>query len=351
MILDEYVWVSLSGSNIKYYESLGYHIPRSLVRDGHKNRITVKRGTQILVRIDDLQECSNMNVNVLCDYCGTPFSRPYKLIMNRRRANNKDACGTCRNKKAGESRKINFNDVIRSFGDRGYTLLTTEDEVTCLNTDKLKYMCPIHGEKNTTWNQFNSHGSGCDECAIDNNKIKLKQYAWKRILAAFNDSEYELLSGFDEYTNSKDNCLQCLCQKHGEFKTSWANYQRHQRCPTCSSSAGERSIADYLDSHQIEYEKPKRFDNLTGVGGGKLSYDFYLPTYNLLIEYQGAQHESPGHFSSSVKKSEENFIKQIEHDKRKREYALKNGYTLLEIWYHDFNNISNILYEYLTIQN
>ena len=52
MILDEIVWVSLSGSNIKYYESLGYNIPRSYA-NGRKDRITVKRGTKILVRVKD----------------------------------------------------------------------------------------------------------------------------------------------------------------------------------------------------------------------------------------------------------------------------------------------------------
>lgn len=35
----------------------------------------------------------------------------------------------------------------------------------------------------------------------------------------------------------------------------------------------------------------KEFDNLLGVKNGKLKFDFYLPTYNFLIEYQGEYHD------------------------------------------------------------
>lgn len=351
MILDEYVWVKLSGPNIKYYESLGYNIPRVQARDGHKNRTMVRRGTKILVHIDDLQDKSNTVVNAMCDYCGEEFSRSYQLIVNGRKNNNKDSCFKCRHKKAGESRKLDFNEVAKAFDERGYALLTTEDEIEFLNTDTLRFLCPKHGEKITIWNRFKQLPYGCDECGVESNKLKLRQYTWNRITQAFANSEYLLLSEFDEYTNSKDHCLTCLCLKHGEFRTSWANYQRYNWCPMCTSSAGERSVASYLDEHKIQYEKPKRFDGLVGLGGKKLSYDFYLPDYNVLIEYQGAQHESPGHFSSSASASEEIFLKQQEHDRRKRDYATKNGYILLEIWYYDFYNIHHILDENLTIQN
>ena len=71
-----------------------------------------------------------------------------------------------------------------------------------------------------------------------------------------------------------------------------------------------------------------------------LSYDFYLPKYNLLIEYQGNYHD--GTVNKEVQ-SDEKFNRQQEHDKRKREYAKKNNIKLLEIWYWDFDNIEGIL--------
>lgn len=350
MILDEQVLVSLSGSNIQYYESLGYNIPRVPV-NGRKDRFTVKRGTKISVNIDDLQIGSNSQVNVSCDYCNKVFMRPYGFILKRRQGINKDACDDCRCKKAGESRKINFNDVVDAFSDRGYTLLTKEDEINCLNTDPLKYLCPIHGEKIVTWNNFNTKHSGCNECGVEMLREHPKKRAWERIKKMFSSSEYKLLSGFDEYTNSKDKCLKCLCDKHGEFYTSWDNFQRYCGCPICNTSIGERKVMHFLDENCIEYIPQQRFNDLIGVGGGKLSYDFYIPRYNILIEYQGAQHEKPGHFASSKDVANQNFITQQEHDKRKRNYAVDNGYNLLEIWYYDFNYIDDILSKYFTIQN
>ena len=76
-----------------------------------------------------------------------------------------------------------------------------------------------------------------------------------------------------------------------------------------------------------------------GLRNGLLSYDFYLLSpYNLLIEYQGNFHDgSSGDYSC------ENLEQQIEHDKRKREYAKNHNIPLLEIWYWDFDNIEEIL--------
>ena len=75
-----------------------------------------------------------------------------------------------------------------------------------------------------------------------------------------------------------------------------------------------------------------------------LSYDFYLPQYNLLIEYQGEQHEK---FVERFHKSEEDFIIQKEHDRRKKKYTKDNNIKLLEIWYYDYENIEEILDKYL----
>ena len=44
-----------------------------------------------------------------------------------------------------------------------------------------------------------------------------------------------------------------------------------------------------------------------------------------------------------------NFKKQKEHDKRKRDYAEVNGYKLLEIWYYDYDRIEEILNKELEV--
>ena len=109
-------------------------------------------------------------------------------------------------------------------------------------------------------------------------------------------------------------------------------------CPVCSESKGELKISEYLKLYNIKFQVQKQYIDLIGSGRGLLSYDFYLPNYNLLIEYQGNFHDG-----SSGEYTQINLEKQLEHDKRKREYAEQNNIQLLEIWYYDFKNIKTIL--------
>lgn len=111
-------------------------------------------------------------------------------------------------------------------------------------------------------------------------------------------------------------------------------------CPICSMSKGEKRIANYLENQNIEYIYEKEYDGLIGTGGGNLSYDFFLPEYNMLIEYQGQFHDLS---LKSEYYTEENLERQAEHDSRKRQYANEHYIDLLEIWYWDYGNIESIL--------
>ena len=109
-------------------------------------------------------------------------------------------------------------------------------------------------------------------------------------------------------------------------------------CPICNESKGEKECKKVFDSRNEYYIHQKEFEFLIGLGGGNLSYDFYLPQYNLLVEYQGEFHDG-----TAYQQTEEEFKIQQEHDKRKKEYAQINNINLLEIWYWDFDRIEEIL--------
>lgn len=127
---------------------------------------------------------------------------------------------------------------------------------------------------------------------------------------------------------------------HDSYVIKCNNYYTGYRCPRCSDSKGEKCILEFLKSNNINNTPQKTFGRLLGLGGGNLSYDFYLYEYNLLIEYQGEQHDK---FMQVFHNSYSDFERQQEHDRRKREYAKDNGIRLLEIWYWDFDNIEEIL--------
>lgn len=188
---------------------------------------------------------------------------------------------------------------------------------------------------------FSTNPCGCPSCA--GNAVKDSSTFEEEL--KITHPELQLLSPYIR-SNRKVHVLCTDCNK--DFWVTPNKLQQGQHCPHCKISHGERLIRDVLTNLNIEFEMQKRFDNLKGLGNKKLSYDFYLPTYNLLIEFQGEQHERPVIFKGLTEKiAQERFIKQQEHDKRKRDYAKSHNIGLLEIWYYDINLVEDILLKVL----
>ena len=188
-----------------------------------------------------------------------------------------------------------------------------------------------------------SLGCGCPVCYRDK-KRKIQETFINELL--YVNKNIEVIGN---YINI-DTKILCKCKIDGH---TWNAIPYHllngHGCPKCNLSKGEKRIERYLINHNIEFFPQKTFDGLLGIGNGSLSYDFYIPIYNTLIEYQGEQHGKPIDFKGKGKiNSLKNFKTQQEHDKRKREYAKHNNINLLEIWYYDFDNIEKILTKYFT---
>ncbi len=85
MILSKTVTVILGGKTTKHYENLGYIIPRHINKND-SNRLRVKVGTEIEVRVEDLTPKSTAIIEAICDECGiqrfVKFSN-YKSICKR----------------------------------------------------------------------------------------------------------------------------------------------------------------------------------------------------------------------------------------------------------------------------
>ena len=77
----------------------------------------------------------------------------------------------------------------------------------------------------------------------------------------------------------------------------------------------------------------------------KLRFDFFLPEYNTLIEYQGEQH----YRSVPLFGGDEGYKRRQENDRIKRDYCKSNNIKLIEIPYTYSDNkiketITNIIY-------
>lgn len=110
-------------------------------------------------------------------------------------------------------------------------------------------------------------------------------------------------------------------------------------CPKCrkKKSKGEQKIINYLEDNQIEY----KFQIPVQLEGHSLTMDFYLPDFDLYIEYNGEQHYRPIEHFGGIEK----FNKQIENDKLKQ----RHFNNLLIISYLDFDKIDQILESSTTI--
>ena len=98
-------------------------------------------------------------------------------------------------------------------------------------------------------------------------------------------------------------------------------------CGCAKHSSRERLISSLLNKYNIEYKTEYRFSSCKDIT--YLPYDFFLPDYNTVIEYQGEQHYRP----ISVFGGDKGFEKCIKHDSMKREYCKENDINLVEIPY------------------
>ena len=113
MLISKEVEIKLNGKNIKYYEDLGYEIPR---RKDKWGEITVSRGTTIMVKVEDLPDGSHAEIQCLCDYClergiKTIINKIYKNYIkgNKKSVIHKDCCNECASLKNKESILLQYN--------------------------------------------------------------------------------------------------------------------------------------------------------------------------------------------------------------------------------------------------
>lgn len=161
--------------------------------------------------------------------------------------------------------------------------------------------------------------------------------AQERIDAIF-PNEYKII--LDKYEGwSKRGVILHKCGKYFECQPRDLLY--HSHCPCLRIiSKGENRIRNFLDNYNIKYEEQKRLEEIA-----KAPFDFYLPTFNLLIEFQGRQH-----YESVEKFGGEAQLKiQQEIDERKKKIALEKGYKILYISYKQLSEIDNILVQRLSL--
>lgn len=148
---------------------------------------------------------------------------------------------------------------------------------------------------------------------------------------------FKLLS--KKYNGSNEK-LKVQCSEGHIFNRSFNNFRQGRICCLeCNESKGEKIIKEWLIMHNIKFKREYIFDDLFGIGGYPLRFDFAIfnnNTLKMLIEYDGEFHFNQVY-------EEFNFKRQKEHDLKKNDYCFKNKIKLLRIPYWEFDNIAKIL--------
>lgn len=197
---------------------------------------------------------------------------------------------------------------------------------------KVCIICPEHGE---FWQRPNNHlnGEGCIKCGIirghDLQRKNTEQFINKAMLVHGNKYNYDKVDYIDNSTNV---CI--TCSKHGDFWQKPNNHLNGAGCPICNESHLERQTAKYLDYINVIYKREKNWEWLKNKK--PLHIDFYLPTYNVIIECQGKQHFKENESFGSKTMSSEDIYEYVNLiDSIKSKQCSENGVPIEYINYYD----------------
>lgn len=281
-------------------------------------------------------------IQVKHKYCGNIYETQAAQFINAKKRCGK-CCGSYENSFAHHI-EVELGEPLEKYWDFKKNIVNPYHISKKTDTVNIWIKCTEvkhHGSYNTNCYIFYS-GCRCPYCnSFASKKVHpLDSFGYHNFDKVQSWHPDNNISPFKVAPNSgkkyKFICHEC----NHKWSIRLADVSNGQWCPQCASSKGEKEITKWLRLNNIDFIPQKIFNGLLGLGGGNLSYDFYLPEYNLLIEYQGAFHD--GTVTGSYRNLYD-FDKQQEHDRRKREYARENDIKLLEIWYYDFDNIKDIL--------
>lgn len=260
------VWQGVCGNAQKYYENLGYIIPKF---ENINGKHQVQRGTKILVKVEDLPEGSHTLVDVKCDNCNKKLKPISWQRYNKQvKENNKFYCDKCitklfrilktnktklKNSKSFEQWCIeNKRQDILDYWD--YELNNYKpNEILYRTNKKFYFKCPknIHQSELKSINSFVGGHEGSIECKKCNS---FAQWGIDNLGEDFLEKYWD----YEKNTVDPWEISKCInkpkvwikCQEkyyHGSYDTILNNFVNNEsRCPYCTIQMGKVHKFDSL---------------------------------------------------------------------------------------------------------
>lgn len=261
-------------------------------------------------------------IEMSCKICNTTWNaNPNDLIQG-------SGCPKCGDRQKHLRQKKSTKQFIGELYEINKDIKIHSEYIN--NRTNVKCSCNICGEEWETLPNSLLLRVGCPECGKITSGIKRRvtHEDFKQKLHKIN-SNIKVMS---KYTKSVEK-VKCKCNICGwEWKAKPNGLLNGYGCPRCKASKGERNISDILDKHNIKFIPQYKFE---GCKDKKLLlFDFYLPSEQTVIEFDGRQHYHAIDFFGGAKG-----LKATQRrDNIKNEYCKNNNIKLIRIPY----NIKNI---------
>lgn len=274
------------------------------------------------------------DVIIICTICGTEFEQSPDNHIN-----NECGCTTCLN----NSRRMTKENFVKG-GNKKHGIGTFDYSKTVYidyNTD-ITIICNRCGEEFTQSPNNHLHCKiGCPTC-FRKSQFKTNEQFLDDAIKVHGLGRYDYSGSIykDSFTKILIKCNKC--NKHF-YQKPYIHTSCKCGCTYCKQSKGEIFISDLLTKLNIEFEVQFIYYNCRHIN--PLKFDFYLPKYNLIIEYDGSQHFEIYEFFGGKDAFEQTQLR----DKIKNEYCLKNKINLLRIPYtFSFDRIQLLIEKVLT---
>lgn len=261
---------------------------------------------------------------------------------NYRTGKSKTGCPYCKNRKLNNENNlaIVYPEIVKTWNFEKNDILP--DNVFPSSPKKVWWIC----EKNHEWESTvnNRLRRGCAYCTKNRllpDKSNSLFYTHEKLMNEWNYDKNIDISP-KELTFGMSVKVWWKCNNGHEWESTVNNRTSGVGCPFCRESKGEKDIKEYLEKNCIEYKRQYfiKYGNFK-----KLFIDFYLPKYNIAIEYDGIQHfESVKHFGGEPK-----FNRQIMIDRAKEEFCKENSMNLIKIHYKDKDDMEFLISNALTV--
>jgi len=262
----------------------------------------------------DYSKCNYINsktrVTIICPIHGEFTQLPQSHLKGK-------GCPKCHLNSLRKTTEQFINKAIKIHGNK-YDY--SKSEYT-RSLNKIKIICPIHGEFEQIASDHINNKKGCIKCYLENNSKGLKDFIQQSHLIHDHKYDYSLIK---RYHNNMHK-VPIMCPKHGIFyQRPYQHTIKKHGCPACQTTISKphQEIVNYINSlsnYQVEINNRKVISNT--------ELDIWIPSKRLAIEYNGLFWHSYNTIETT---------KERQYHKRKSELCDEKGIDLFQIWEHEW---------------